>query len=135
MIRPVIDLSFEAEYTLFNCSTSIRVLSPGKYRQTIDFCSLVKDSESRAQRKDENEVFDLNTAEAHPAAPSLYSYKSPRIYICKPLIFHKCFAIFFAFVYFCFPCFYTNVSKTCFLSSIFFFSCKMNKTSAFISII
>ena len=28
-----------------------------------------KDRKSRAQRKDENEVFDLNAAEAHPVLP------------------------------------------------------------------
>ena len=33
-----------------------------------------KDNQSRAQRKDENEVFDLNSAEAHPV---LKRYEKP----------------------------------------------------------
>ncbi len=40
MIRPVMDGSFEAEYTIFNTSISIYIPFPGKYRRIFGFNSV-----------------------------------------------------------------------------------------------
>ena len=100
MIRPVMDGSFEAEYTIFNTSISIYIPFPGKYRRIFGFNSVYQRLSKivKAERKTEGENKVVDRAhtdtpkeQTQPMHFCTFFLYFRRVYIYQLLNIYKCF--------------------------------------------